>query len=119
MPDVKPNTTGKGIYSINLPNRINPINTRNIPDSNVAISSPDNPYCNDTGYKITTNAAVGPETLNLEPPVNAMIKPPIIAVYRPCCGGTPLAIASAIASGIAIIPTVMPAIKSLIKRVVL
>lgn len=119
MPEVKPNTTGNGIYSINLPNRINPINTRNMPDSNVAISNPDNPYCNDTGYKITTKAAVGPETLNFEPPVNAIMKPDIIAVYRPCCGGTPLAIANAIANGIAIIPTVMPAIKSLRKRDVL
>src|SRR5690606_26353986 len=35
-----------------------------------------------------------------------------MAVYKPCCGATPLAMASAMASGIATIPTVVPAIKS-------
>ena len=80
MPEVKPNTTGNGIYSINLPNRIIPINIRKTPDNNVAINNPDKPYCNDTGYKITTNAAVGPETLKRDPPVRAITKPAIIAV---------------------------------------
>ena len=64
---------------------------------------------------MTTNAAVGPEILKRDPPVNAIIIPAIIAVYKPCCGGTPLAIANAMESGIAIIPTVKPAIISLTK----
>ena len=46
------------------------------------------------------------------PPVNAMIAPAIIAVYRPYCGATPLAMASAMASGMAITPTVIPAMRS-------
>src|SRR5690606_41675558 len=62
---------------------------------------------------ITTKAADGPEMLKRAPPVSAITKPAIAAVYNPYCGGTPLAMARAIASGIAIMPTVRPANRSL------
>ena len=61
-----------------------PINIKNMPESKVAINRPDKPNCIETGYKITTKAAVGPETLKREPPVSAITKPAIIAVYSPC-----------------------------------
>ena len=67
------------------------------------------------GSNITTNAAVGPEIQKLEPPVRAMIKPATIAVYSPYWGGTPLAIARAMASGTATMPTVTPDSRSLRK----
>ncbi len=41
-----------------------------------------------------------------------MMKPAMIAVKMPACGGTPEAIAKAIASGSATTPTVMPAMTS-------
>src|SRR5882672_9090829 len=58
---------------------------------------------------MTTNAAVGPVTWTRDPPSNAATAPPTMAVYRPCWGGTPTAIASAIDSGSATIPTTSPA----------
>ena len=115
MPDVKPSVTGSGIYSISRPKRNSAISTKIIPESNVAISRPLKPNCWVTGNKITTKAAVGPEILKRDPPVNAMIIPATMAVYNPCCGGTPLAMASAMESGMAIMPTVNPAIISLVK----
>lgn len=51
------------------------------------------------------NAAVGPVTWNCVPPRSAQITPATIAVYRPCSGGTPHAIARAIDSGSATHPT--------------
>ena len=82
----------------------------------VATSRPASPNCCDTGYRITTKAAVGPDTLKREPPVRAITIPATAEVYRPYCGATPLPIASAIASGMAMIPTVIPAIRSRVKR---
>jgi hypothetical protein len=64
------------------------------------------------GNSTTTKAAVGPEILTLEPPLRAITMPAIIAVYKPCWGGTPLAIARAMERGRAISPTVIPATTS-------
>ena len=115
IPDVNPRVTGSGMYSISRPKRNSAISTKIIPENNVAISRPLRPNCWVTGNKITTKAAVGPEILKRDPPVSAIIIPATMAVYKPCCGGTPLAMASAMESGIAIMPTVNPAIISLTK----
>ncbi len=61
---------------------------------------------------MTTKAAVGPDTLNREPPVKAIKGAATSTVYRPCCGATPTAIANAMAKGMAIMPTVKPAVMS-------
>ncbi|GAB5450974.1 MAG: hypothetical protein Hals2KO_13020 [Halioglobus sp.] len=74
------------------------------------MSKPPTPYCCTIGKRITTNAAVGPVMFTLDPPVIALMPPAMIAVYRPCCGGRPLAMASAIDNGSAIMPTIRPAI---------
>ena len=116
IPDVKPNVTDTGIYSIRRPKRARPKRIRNIPDMSVATSRPASPNCCDTGYRMTTKAAVGPDTLKRDPPVRAITIPATAEVYRPYCGATPLPIARAIASGMAMIPTVIPAIRSRVKR---
>ena len=61
------------------------------------------------GARITTKAAVGPVTWNREPPRSGTKSPATMAVYRPCCGGTPTAMASAIDKGSATTPTTSPA----------
>ena len=61
---------------------------------------------------MTTKAAVGPDTWVREPPSSATTAPAMMAVYRPCCGGTPTAMASAMASGSATTPTTRPAMRS-------
>ena len=66
---------------------------------------------------MTTKAAVGPEILKREPPVSAMIAPATMAVYKPCWGGTPVAMASAMESGTATMPMVSPANKSRLNSV--
>ena len=58
---------------------------------------------------MTTKAAVGPETFTVEPPERAMTMPAMIAVYKPCCGATPTAMANAMDRGRAMTPTVRPA----------
>jgi hypothetical protein len=45
-----------------------------------AVSSPDNPCRATIGAKMTTNAAVGPVTWNLQPPVRATVAPAKMAV---------------------------------------
>ncbi|MNT86446.1 hypothetical protein D3C72_2267400 [compost metagenome] len=61
---------------------------------------------------MTMKAPVGPLTEVLLPPSSEVRKPAMTAVKMPACGGTPLAMANAIASGSATMPTVMPAIRS-------
>ena len=80
----------------------------------VAKNKPSSPFVLTIVATIVANAAVGPEMFTLLPPKSAIIKPAIIAVYRPCSGLTPEAIANAIESGSAIIATMMPATISLI-----
>ena len=53
---------------------------------------------------MTTNAPVGPPICVRDPPRAEMRKPATTAVYKPACGGTPDAIAKAIASGSATRP---------------
>ena len=61
----------------------------------------------------TIKAPVGPPIWTLLPLKTDMRKPAIMAVYKPCSGVTPDAIAKAIDSGSATIPTMMPAVRSL------
>ncbi len=75
-------------------------------------SSPPRPNCWVIGNRITTNAAVGPETLKREPPVRAISGAATSTVYNPCWGATPTAMASAMARGMAMMPTVNPALMS-------
>ena len=85
-----------------------------IPASIVATISPSVPYSATIPYMMTTNAAVGPPICTRLPPKNEMKKPAIIAVYSPCSGPTPEAIASAIDSGSAMMATMIPAMISFI-----
>jgi hypothetical protein len=51
-----------------------------MPAMMVAMNRPPMPYCWTIGSRMTTKAAVGPDTLNRDPPVNAMTTPATIAV---------------------------------------
>ena len=75
----------------------------------VASERPDMPYVATIPATMVANAAVGPEMFTRLPPMAAMINPATMAVYRPCSGPTPDAIASAMDSGSAMIATMMPA----------
>jgi hypothetical protein len=89
IPAVKPVVTGWGMNWISRPMRSAPMPSRISPASIVASSRPAIPSRAAIGASTTTNAAVGPETLCREPPRSAMTAPPTMAVYSPCCGGTP------------------------------
>ena len=57
---------------------------------------------------ITMNAPVGPPICTEHPPAADTMKPPIMAVMRPYCGLTPLAVPKAMATN-ATMPTMIPA----------
>ena len=78
----------------------------------VAIKRPWKPYPAMIPVIITMNAPVGPPIRKSDPPRNEIRNPATMAVMRPCCGVTPLAIPNAIARGRAMIPTIKPAIRS-------
>ena len=61
------------------------------------------------------NAPVGPPMQTFVPPSAEIRKPAITAVKMPAWGGTPEAMAKAIASGSATMPTVKPATASAAK----
>ena len=54
-------------------------------------------------------APVGPAICTRLPPRNETSRPPTMAVYRPCSGRAPDAIAKAIDKGSATTPTMTPA----------
>jgi len=56
------------------------------------------------------NAPVGPAIWMRDPPNSDTAMPAMIAVYSPCSGLTPDAMANAIASGSATTPTITPAV---------
>ena len=60
-------------------------------------------------------APVGPVIEKREPPAAEPIAPAIIAVYKPITGGTPEAMAKAIAKGKATTAVINPDFKSLAK----
>src|SRR5690606_14140385 len=75
---------------------------------NVAMIRPSRPCCRTMAYTMTMNAPVGPAICTRLPPKALMKKPATMAVTRPLSGGTPLAMAKAMASGRATMPTMMP-----------
>jgi len=80
MPAVNPVVTGYGTYSMNCPMPAAPITKRITPATRVATSRPPRPNRAAMGARITTKAAVGPETWTADPPRSAMTKPATIAV---------------------------------------
>ncbi len=112
IPAVKPAVTGSGMNWINLPIRAAPNPISITPAIIVATIRPPSPKRCTIGTRMTTKAAVGPDTCIRDPPSAAMMAPATIAVYRPYCGGTPAAMASAIERGRATTPTTIPARRS-------
>ena len=66
------------------------------PASKVATIKPLRPLVATIPATMVANAAVGPEMFTRLPPKSEMKKPAKMAVYKPCSGLTPDAIASAI-----------------------
>ena len=112
IPLVKPVTTGYGMNLIAAPKRARPRIMRRMPARIVQIVSPSTPWRATMPETITTNAPVGPPIWTRLPPRNEIRKPATAAVTRPVSGGTPEAIAKAIASGMATMPTTTPAWRS-------
>ncbi len=84
--------------------------TSNIaPAINVAACRPAMPYCAVMPASTAMKAPVGPETCTRVPPRTEVARPATMAVYSPCSGFAPEAIAKAIASGSATMPTTTPA----------
>ena len=109
MPLVKPITTGRGMKRTVEPRRAAPSAIRSTPAIIVHVNSPSMPCRCTTPATTTTNAPVGPPIWQREPPSAEIRKPVTIAHAMPDAGGSPDAIANAIASGSATKPTVMPA----------
>src|ERR1700677_2165598 len=112
MPFVKPTTTGRGMNLTAVPKPVAPKISRMIPANKVHINNPSIPNLETIPNTTTTNAPVGPPICVEDPPKAEITKPATIAQYRPDCGGTPDAIAKAIAKGSATRPTVIPARRS-------
>src|SRR6266849_5222688 len=108
IPFVKPTTTGRGMNLTAVPKPVTPRISRRIPAIKVDINSPSTPYFAMMPKTTTTNAPVGPPIWVFDPPRAEITKPATIAQYRPASGGTPEAMAKAIARGSATRPTVMP-----------
>ncbi len=85
------------------------MSTRIAPAMIVATCSPAIPYLAVTPDRTAMNAPVGPAICTRVPPSSDTQRPATIAVYRPCSGRAPDAIANAIASGSATTPTITPA----------
>ena len=112
MPLVKPITTGRGMYFTAVPRPVMPSSISITPAINVHMNSPSRPYVATMPDTTTTNAPVGPPICTREPPRAEIVKPAMAPQYRPVCGGSPEAMANAIASGRATRPTVTPAMRS-------
>ena len=67
------------------------------------------PYCAVMPASTAMKAPVGPEICTRVPPNIDVTRPATMAVYRPCAGVAPEAMAKAIASGMATMPTTTPA----------
>ena len=80
MPAVKPVVTGYGTNSMKRPRRMTPMAKRMAPAMSVASSRPPTPKRWEMGARITTNAAVGPDTCTREPPRRGMRPPATMAV---------------------------------------
>ena len=80
MPAVNPVVTGYGMNWIRRPRRARPIAVSSTPAISVASIRPPGPKRSTTGSRITTNAAVGPDTCTREPPSAPITAPATIAV---------------------------------------
>src|ERR1700722_15958009 len=109
IPAVKPAMTGLGMYLITAPNRANPNTSRITPAMRVAICRPAMPCCAVMMESTATNAPVGPEIWARVPPNIDVRSAATMAVYNPCSGRAPEAMANAMASGKATMPTTKPA----------
>ena len=112
IPLVKPTTTGRGKYFTMVPMPVMPRSTSSTPAIIVHMNRPSIPCLAMMPATTTTKAPVGPPICVFEPPSAEIKKPVTIAQYKSAWGGTPDAIANAIARGSATRPTVTPAIKS-------
>src|SRR5699024_6538639 len=92
-----------------MPSRAMPNRMRMTPAMRVAICRPSTPCWATIPDRITIKAPVGPAICTRLPPNTETTSPAMIAVYNPCSGLTPEAIAKAMASGRATIPTRTPA----------
>src|SRR5262245_35501788 len=109
MPEVKPTITGFGMNLMTPPSCATPIASRMHPAMSVATCRPSMPYCAVIPASTAMKAPVGPEICTRVPPRSEVASPATIAVYRPCSGFAPEAMANAIASGSATMPTITPA----------
>src|SRR5688500_3362853 len=112
IPAVKPTMTGLGMNLITVPSRAMPMSSKMTPAMSVAICKPAIPWVAVMPASTAMNAPVGPEICTRVPPNSDVATPATIAVYRPCAGVTPDAIANAMARGSATTPTTRPAAKS-------
>src|ERR1700722_5418308 len=112
MPFVNPTTTGRGINFTDVPKPVTPNINRRTPAIMVHMNNPSIPYLATIPNTTTTNAPVGPPICVDEPPKAEIAKPATIAQYKPASGGTPDAIAKAIASGAQTNPAAPPATRS-------
>ncbi len=109
MPAVKPAMTGAGMNLMTAPRRARPISTRIAPAMKVATCRPPMPYFAVMPDRMAMKAPVGPAIWTRVPPNSETARPLTMAVYSPCSGRAPDAIAKAIASGSATTPTIAPA----------
>ena len=109
MPAVKPTMTGSGMYLITAPRRAKPNTSRITPAISVAICKPAMPCCAVMIASTAMKAPVGPEICTRVPPNMEVSSAATIAVYIPCSGRAPDAMANAMASGSTTIPITKPA----------
>ena len=113
IPLVKPVTTGYGMNLIAAPKRARPrIDEEDAGEQRADRQAVDAVARDDSGDDHRRRPPSGPPIWTRLPPRNEMRKPATAAVTRPRSGGTPEAIAKAIASGMATIPTTTPAWRS-------
>ncbi|CPO66897.1 Uncharacterised protein [Bordetella pertussis] len=108
IPAVKPTMTGAGMYLMMAPSRAAPSASRMQPAIRVASCRPATPCWAVMPARMTMKAPVGPAICTRLPPHSETSRPATMAVYRPCSGLAPLAMAKAMASGSATTPTIRP-----------
>ena len=96
-----------------VPSLAKPNTIKIAPAIKVAICKPAMPCCAVMIDSTAMNAPVGPDICTRVPPKIAVKRPATMAVYRPCSGRAPDAMAKAMPSGKATTPTTIPASKLL------
>ena len=111
-PLTKPSITGCGTMRINLPSLNTPALIWSMPISTTVANKYSTPWSATSATITTASAPVAPEIIPGRPPMHAVIKPTIKAVYKPTKGSTPATKAKATASGTSASATVRPDNKS-------